>query len=129
MQPPIADDVVALHLVSDGRKHYWIEPGTSFWGLDLTDDDRLMEVYGAATYGPPGNFKIIRDDEVFDAALVSVGRFGIVYSVVLCVVRQYMLNQTRELRDWQDVRAEIRKYQGALYTTPSKNCFLQAAVL
>ena len=128
LQPPIADDVVALHLVSDGGKHYWIEPGTSFWGLDLTDDDRLIEAYGTATYGPPGNFEIIRDDEVFNAALVSVGRFGIVYSVVLRVVRQYMLKQTRELRDWQDVRLEIRDYQGSLYATPPKNRFLQAAV-
>jgi hypothetical protein len=51
--PPIADSVVALHLVADGGKHYWIEPGTPTdhtHKLQLTDDKKLKALYGNDRY-------------------------------------------------------------------------------
>jgi hypothetical protein len=133
---PIADDVAALHLVADGGKHYWIEPGTPAYEFQLTDDDRLRELYGAELYGGPDNFEIIRDDEVFAAVLVAAGRFGVVYSVVLRAVRQYMLHEQMRLANWQDepgvpnsgVRSNIASRQSTLYTQPSENRFLAVAV-
>jgi hypothetical protein len=120
---PIADDVVALHLVGSGGQHYWIEPGYGPERVDFTDDDKLK-----ALYGPLGNFEIIRDDDVFQAVLVAAGRFGVVYSVVLRVVRQYMLNETRQLGYWQNVRDHIGNRSSALYGVPHDNKFLQVVV-
>jgi hypothetical protein len=123
--PPIADSVVALHLVADGGKHYWIE---SIADPQLTDDDKLNSLYGSE------NFEIIRtpDDDVFNAIVVSVGRFGIIYSVVLRVVPQYCMHERRRLHVWQDIKHQIKDRQGPLYTepaVPAAQCrFLQIAV-
>lgn len=107
--PPIADSVVALHLVADGGKHYWIEPGTPTdhtFKKQLTDDNKLKALYGNDRYrgseiNGSNNFEIIRDDDIFNAVLISAGRFGIVYSVVMRVVRQYCLHEECRLDDWQ----------------------------
>jgi hypothetical protein len=91
--------------------------------IDFTDDDKLH-----ALYDPLGEFKIIRDDETFRAVLVGAGRFGVVYSVVLRAVRQYMLNETRVLGTWQDVRQHIGNRSHWLYAVPRENKFLQIVV-
>jgi hypothetical protein len=125
---PIADDVAALHLVADGGKHYWIEPEIQPEEAQLTDSDLLMQLYGDGRYGGRDNFEIIRDSEVFNAVLVSAGRFGIVYSIVLRAVRQYMLHERRKLDIWQNVRGLIADRNSTLYTDPSDNKFLQIVV-
>ena len=48
--------------------------------------------------------KYLRSDDLMNAALVSCGRMGIIYSVVLRVVRQYALKQDCEKMDWDKVR-------------------------
>lgn len=123
---PIADSVMALHLVTDGGKHYWIEPASptkiSFNrkgqanGPPLTDDVPLKALYGQSRYGGPHNFEIIRDDDTFNAVLVSAGRFGIVYSIVIAAVRQYCLHTERRLTTWQDVKGLIKDPNSTLYT-------------
>jgi hypothetical protein len=127
---PIADAVVALHLVADGGKHYWIEPSTVLeLETPLTDEDAVKKVYGGV-----GEFKFIRNTEIFNAILVSAGRFGVIFSVVMQVVRQYCLHEERRLRDWQDVKGLIGDFNSDLYklpaSTPEKgaNRFLQVAV-
>lgn len=104
---PMADSVVAMHLVADGGKHYWIERGTSIFPMQVTDDAKLRAKYGSTEYGGRHNFEIIRDDNIFNAVLVSVGRFGVVYSVVLKVVRQYALFQDRYTTDWKNIKYKI----------------------
>lgn len=78
-QPPLPDLVRALHLVTDGGRELWIEPSRA----PITDDVRLRSVL------PCGDTEIIRSDEVFDAALVSFGRFGVIYSMILEVTRGF----------------------------------------
>jgi len=108
--PPIADSVRAMHLVADGGKHYWIEP-ESFQGTALqarlTDDAKLMNFYGDSRFGGPDLFEIIRDDTLFNAVLMSAGRFGVIYSVVIEATRQYCLHQVRDLNTWQDIKGEL----------------------
>jgi hypothetical protein len=132
--PPIADSVVALHLVADGGRQYWIEPSPRLEVVEphLVDAKKLTALYDKAVLGGPGNFEIIRDNAVFNAVLVSAGRFGIIYSVVLRAVAQYMLHERRKLADWQDVKSQIRDLHGPLYTEPDLGAdqarFLQVAV-
>jgi hypothetical protein len=47
--PPLADSVVALHLVTDGGRHYWLEPKDHSLG-QITDDARLKALYGDDKY-------------------------------------------------------------------------------
>lgn len=134
--PPIADDVLALHLVVDGGKHYWLER-RSLAPVEarLTDETRLKRVYGDQRYGGPKNFEVIYDDDLFYSVLISPGRFGIVYSVVLRTVRQYFLHEERRLVQWEDVRAQVLVPSSALYRRPSNlalsataNKFLQIVI-
>lgn len=110
--PPIADAVQAIHLIGSDGKEYWIErdysvmPQATSLGahtnFTLTDDKSLVKVY-------PG-IHIIRDQSVFDAVLVSAGRMGIIYSVVLKVVRQYGLQRNGEKSSWKSVRNWITNF-------------------
>jgi hypothetical protein len=125
--PPIADDVAALHLVADGGKHYWIEPAyqTDFADAKLTDDNQLKAIYGGL-----GKFEIIRDNDLFNAVLISAGRFGVVYSIVLRAVRQYSLHEQRRLNTWQDIKGLVGDPNSTLYKASDSdpNRFLQIAV-
>lgn len=129
--PPIADSVLALHLVADGGKQYWIEPSPPHLFVDIpfVDFNKLKELYDKPEFA---GFEIIRDSAIFNAVLVSVGRFGIIYSVVLRAVSQYMLHEQRRLSVWQDAKDQIKNLRGPLYTDPalgaSQAHFLQVAV-
>jgi hypothetical protein len=116
-RPPLADGVMAMHLVADGGKHFWIEPSMTEWSgreFVLTDEAALTKVYGSK--GAPGSFTVLRDDDLFNAVLVSAGRFGVVYSVVFRVVRQYVVHQQRRLNTWQNIRSEIADTTSQFYT-------------
>ncbi len=128
--PPIADAVMAIHLVVDGGKHYWIEPEKlTELGAPLTDTAALQRLYGDnPDLGGPANFRVLRDDRIFNAVLVSAGRFGVVYSVVLRTVRQYTLHQQRRLTTWQAIKTQIGNPTSPLFTQPTDNRFLQVAV-
>jgi hypothetical protein len=104
-QQPISDSVAALHLVTDGGDHYWIERRSEF---PITDDNKLQEKYGSI---PDVRFSIIRDSEVFDAVVVSAGRFGVIASLVLRVVPQYCLHEHRVLEDWSEVKRLLKTTQ------------------
>ncbi len=136
-RPPLADAVLAIHLVADGGKHYWIE-AVSNDRPQLTDNSKLTGEFGKAELGGIENFEIIRDNNVFDAVLVSVGRFGVIYSVVLKAVPQYSLYERRRLHVWQDLKHQIKDrgsslYKDAAFTPPApfvvgEQRFLQIAV-
>ncbi|MEV7547640.1 hypothetical protein, partial [Streptomyces sp. NPDC089915] len=133
---PLTDAVMAIHLVADGGRQYWIERVDERWAPQLTDDTLLTALYDRPEYGGPDNFTIIReaDNRTFKAVLVSVGRFGIIYSVVLRAQRQYSLWERRRLHLWQDVRRQIGDREGPLYTdsapghTGFRQRFLQISV-
>lgn len=129
----LPDAVLALHIVSDGGNHFWIEPGESRYG-QLTDDDALRDLYTRDRLSGSGyDFHIVRDTAVFEAALVSCGRFGVIYSAVLRAEPQYSLWERRRLHLWQDVRGKIKERYGPLFTektihTSERQRFLQIVV-
>jgi len=106
-------------------------------------DEPAILSYAISSFCPTsadGLHEYIRNTEVFNAMLVSAGRFGVIFSVVMQVVRQYCLHEERRLRDWQDVKGLIGDFNSDLYklpkftpetaSTPEKgaNRFLQVAV-
>ena len=46
-------------------------------------------------------------NNTLNAVLVSVGRFGVIYSVILRAVKQYSLWERRRIHLWQDIRKQI----------------------
>ncbi|HEY1437289.1 MAG TPA: hypothetical protein VGG82_07285 [Casimicrobiaceae bacterium] len=113
-RPPVADSVVALHVVVDGGKHYWIEPAL-FERTPFVDEAKLRAFYGQPQFGGPDNFDVLYDTQVFRAALVQVGRFGAVYSAVLKVLPQYGLYQTVRFDHWENVRSLIADPNSSLF--------------
>ena len=93
--PPLADAVRALHLVGPGGRQHWIERSVS-----VTCDAALRRTYP--------EIEIHRDDEMLAAAVVALGRFGIIYSVLLDVVPQFSLRSVTRTSDWDTVAGELR---------------------
>jgi hypothetical protein len=74
--PPIADCILAIHLVAPDGAEHWIERSASG---RITDRDPLAHVMG----GRIPLEKIHYDDQWFNAIVVSMGAMGIIYSVIL----------------------------------------------
>ncbi|HSC90642.1 MAG TPA: FG-GAP-like repeat-containing protein [Gaiellaceae bacterium] len=96
-RPPIPDMVRAIHLVGPGGVEHWIEPSAG-----ITTRDGIKDALGLA------DESIHYDDEWFDAALVSAGSLGIIYSLVVEAVPQYDLVEAREVLDWSAMKARLR---------------------
>ncbi len=82
--PPMADMVRAIHLIAPDGSQRWIEPAQGA----ITDPNRLV----ASMRGVPRE-NIHYDDDMFAAALVSLGSLGVMFSLVLEVRRQYGLSE------------------------------------
>ena len=79
--PPLAGLVMAMHVVTVGGQEYWVEPASR----PITENVALAWALDC------GDAQIIRDDEMFNALLVSVGRFGVIYSYVLRAVPAFRI--------------------------------------
>jgi len=84
-EPPFCDLIHAIHLVGTGGQEYWIERASN----PVTISARLGRVL------PCPDTLVVRDDELFDAVAVGLGRFGIIYSVILEAVPAYSLARER----------------------------------
>jgi hypothetical protein len=92
LMPPLADTVLAIHLVGAGGTQYWIEPSTG----PLTDATLLHQ----KVVPKIALDNIIYDDATFNACLVSLGCMGIIYAVVLRVRSKYDLVETTVASAW-----------------------------
>jgi hypothetical protein len=93
--PPLADVVQVIHLVTAGGTQLWIERSQP-----VTDPERLARAVPEV---------IPRySTELFNAALVSVGRMGVIYAFVLRVVEQFSLEQHITVSTWDAVEAQCR---------------------
>lgn len=107
---PIADAVQAFHLIGTDGNHYWMER-TLDGGEPLVDDDKLKALY-------PG-IQVVRDPEVFWSVIVAAGRMGIIYSVVLRVVRQFALYEERVESTWNDVKTWLTNTNHQMFGPPN----------
>jgi hypothetical protein len=106
---PIADSIQAISLfMGDGELH-WIERSGS--GA-ITDFNRLTSL--PMTPGRPRNDHIHYDNDLFNAALVSLGRLGIIYSLVIEVRGQFGLSEKKINTTWNTIRPDL--LSGDLFT-------------
>ena len=89
---PLADSVLALHIVGAGGVEYWIEPSS---GITVPS---LLRQFVVPNIEPQN---IIYDDATFEACLVSLGCMGVIYAVVLRVRPAYDLIETTTDTTWR----------------------------
>ncbi len=99
--PLLVDCVRAIHLIGPGGTEWWIEGD-----IPVADPGKLAARYpkvqfigGTAWTGIPG----LTPQDVLNAVTVSMGTMGVIYSVVLSVVRQFGLRQIVHPTNWNDL--------------------------
>lgn len=98
-QPPIAGAAQAIHLVTTGGQEIWIERESE---PVTADDARLLSELGCP------DLRIIRSDGMLRAAMVAVGRFGVIYAYVLKVTRRFELSEWTQELPWASVANALR---------------------
>ncbi|KAG5789727.1 hypothetical protein H9Q69_011227 [Fusarium xylarioides] len=104
----LASLVRAIILVSETGKVYQIEPKDG-----ITDPAKFV----------PGDAQELRqDDDWFQAALISMGCLGLVYSYIIEVVPTFFLSEVRSLTTWQDYKSQLA---GGLASAPLQNHYFE----
>jgi hypothetical protein len=93
----LGDAVRAVHLIGPGGQEWWIESnggaggGSGYSQLpDWCDDTR-----------------VVRDTDFLESVIVNIGRFGIIYSMILEVVPQYILEEERYETTWSQTKFSL----------------------
>lgn len=94
---PIASQIISLQMVGEGGVVYQIEPSQG-----ITNPDNFP---GTLEEAPEIPVTLIQDDDIFNAATVSVGSLGIVYSVTLRTDHKFWLREVRTFAKWNDIKA------------------------
>lgn len=107
--PPPGDFLRALHLVCADGSERWIERAGA---------GSITSKGGVSRIAPSvDRAHVIYDDDLFRAALVSVGALGVLYSAVLEVRdAPCALQEVVEVRTWAEVRARL--LDGTIFTHP-----------
>jgi hypothetical protein len=113
---PLIDAVRAIHLVGPGGQEWWIERTDGF-----SIPEQLINL---PEWCP--DTRIVQNDYFFYAALVAVGRMGIIYSMVLEVRPEYWLEEHRGKKSWPTMRDQLRSsigfgydVEGGVFNEPS----------
>lgn len=77
----VHDTIVGIHLITGRDTHVWLERATY-----PVASDKFINWLGAAP---------VRDDKLFNAALVSLGSFGIIHSVMVETEPLFLLKEYR----------------------------------
>jgi len=97
--PPLADMIRGVTLVSakfgsNGLPIvYRIEPTNG-----ITDPSKHVS-----------NVTLVKDDATFNAMIVGLGAFGVVYSVTIETVPFYWIKETREIINWSAVKKRLQQ--------------------
>lgn len=96
---PLSNLVRAVHLVGEGGQEWWIEGNAGAGGR------------GGYAQWPnwcPDTI-IVRDDDFLRSVVVGLGRFGIVYSMVIAVVADYWLEEKRGQVSWPAIKGKLQE--------------------
>ena len=124
---PLPDMVQAIHLVGAGGAEFFIQRAGTKAVVDVAALGNLMPCVAGAG-------QIVTNDEAFNAAVVAVGRMGIVYSVVLEIRPQYVLLENNRKDSWSKVRQLVQFGQHSsggqtIADMRAVNRFLQVLIL
>lgn len=121
---PLPDMIKSLVLVADKGLVFRIEPTdgiTSTEGLARAKPEHFPKDLPAESEGDVSIYDsqndegvdyLIQDDSFFNAALVNVGTFGIIYSVIIQVIPRLCLLETAELITWEKLKERLDNAAG-----------------
>jgi len=95
---PLVEWIRAVHLVGAGGQEWWITPEVSIFATE-----RILELPGWCDDG-----RIVANDDAFNAVRVAVGRMGVIYSMILEVVRAYSLIEINLEHKWSEIREQLK---------------------
>jgi hypothetical protein len=108
---PIADAVVAIHLIGPGGQEWWIEKSAGITAG--SEEDTRRELERISTTIPDADIELCRDiivrkdDNTFNAVMVSLGRMGFIYSLVFRVEKPFKLKERRRDDIWETFRTNL----------------------
>jgi hypothetical protein len=108
--PPIADAVMAIHLIGPGGQEWWIERSRGLTaGSEAQTQQELQNIASDpnAAVEICGGVIVKKDDNFFRSVLVSVGRMGFVYSLVVKTEPAFKLTETRCKDVWETLKYKI----------------------
>lgn len=93
---PMADQAASLQMVVDGGVMVQIEPNDGItdpatWPGTLEEDSSIP-------------VQLIQDDDAFNAARVSLGSMGVLYSVTLNTDKKFWLREVRSAIKWSELK-------------------------
>lgn len=107
--PPIADCVQAIHLIGPGGQEWWIEPSSGLTAGSEEDTRRQLQAIamGMDDREICNGVLVRKNDDLFRAALVSVGRMGFIYSLIIKTESAFKLQETRTAEVWETYRENL----------------------
>ena len=84
----IQDHVTGMHLITGPDRHIWLEPASK-----PVVSQRFVNTLGA---------ELVRDDALFDAAIVSFGSFGFIHAVMIETTDRFVLEAYRSRTAFND---------------------------
>jgi FAD/FMN-containing dehydrogenase len=103
----LGDAIRAVHLIGPGGQEWWIQ----------SNDGSGSATHYSQLPDWCHDTKVVRDTDLLQSAVVGVGRFGIIYSMVLEVVPQYLLEEQTDETTWSKTRAVLLAAVAGGYTT------------
>ncbi len=94
---PMSSQIISLQIVIDDGRVLQIEPSDG-----ITNPDNFP---GILEENADIGVELIQNDSLFNAAKISIGSMGIVYSVVLKTDKKFWLEEIRTLSSWEEVKA------------------------
>lgn len=101
---PMASMIRAIVLVAEDGTVYQIEPGPTSSGGGITDPTKFT---GRLPEAPDIPVILKQDDDWFNAAQVSMGCLGIIYSYIIEVTPAFNIAENRTSVRWEDVKAQF----------------------
>jgi len=95
---PFPDMIASMVLIGSNGKAYRLEPKNG-----ITDPVLYLQSEEYKTY----DIELIQDDDMFYSSTVSMGCFGIIFSVIIEVVDFYYLKEERTPSTWEAERQKI----------------------
>lgn len=109
--PPIADAVMAIHLIGPGGQEWWIERSRGLTaGTEAQTQQELQTIASTVTGADKelcSGILVKKDDDFFRSVLVSVGRMGFVYALVVKTVPAFKLQETRANDTWETFKNNL----------------------
>lgn len=95
---PFPDMIASMVLIGSSGKAYRLEPKDGITDLIAYQQSDAYKIYG---------IELIQDDELFYSSTVSMGCFGVIFSVIIEVVDFYYLKEERTPSTWEVERKKL----------------------